>query len=152
MNRAQKFLLFGGTASFALGLLHVACLFTGEATARFFTAPRFVLRLIQQHSPLIIPVVLVIVAILGAFGLIAWSGAGRVRRLPLLRTGLVAVSGIYLLRGLAIIPLIVVAPQHPGRVPWQAFLFCVVALGLGVVHLLGTLGRWPALSARPSGA
>lgn len=146
MNRAQKLLSLGGATSFFLALLHVGAVFGGEAAARFFTAPRPVLLLIQQRSLWIIPVLLVIVTILGGFGLLAWSGAGRMRRLPFLRTGLVAVSTIYLLRGIVIIPLALLALQHPGRVQWQAFLFCVVALALGVVYLTGTIGRWSELA------
>ncbi len=135
-------------ASFALALLHVACLFTGEATARFFTAPRFVLEMIRTSSWLIYPVCLVIVAVLGTFGLYAWSGAGRMRRLPLLRGGLVAVGAIYTLRGLALIPQAITMLKHPGVFPWQVPVFSSIALALGFAHLVGTRRQWRALAAR----
>ena len=135
--------------SFALALLHVVCLFTGEATARFFTAPPVVLALIRQKSLLIFPVCLVIAGTLGIFGLYAWAGAGRMRPLPLLRTGLVAVGVIYTLRGLALVPQVLVALRRPGLFPSQVFVFSAVALGLGLAHLLGSSARWPAL--KPAG-
>lgn len=150
MNSAQKFLCAGAVSSFALALLHVGAVLVGESAARIFNAPRFVLALIQQQSLWIIPVLMVIVAIFGGFGLLAWSGAGRMRRLPWLRTGLVAVSSIYLLRGLIIVPLLLLAMKRPGLIQWQAYLFCVVALALGAVYLRGTVGCWRTLKAPSS--
>ncbi len=135
-------------ASFALALVHVVCIFTGEATARFFTAPRYVLELIRTGSWLIVPVCLVIVAVLGTFGLYAWAAAGRMRRLPALRGGLVAVGAIYTLRGLVLIPQALTMLKHPGVFPWQVPVFSAVALALGLAHLVGARRRWRALAAR----
>ncbi len=129
----------------ALALVHVACIFAGEATARFFTAPRPVLEMIRTGSPLIYPVVLVIVAVLGTFALYAWSAAGRMRRLPGLRGGLVAVGVIFALRGLLLIPQAAVMLRHPGAFPWQVPVFSLVALALGLAHLAGARQRWTAL-------
>ena len=133
-------------ADFALALLHVVCIFTGEATARFFTAPRPVLELIRTGSWLIIPVCLVIVAVLGTFGLYAWAAAGRMRRLPASRAGLVIVGALYTLRGMALIPQAVVMVRHPGVFPWQTPVFSLVALVLGLAHLAGARARWAALA------
>lgn len=132
--------------SFALALVHVVCIFTGEATARFFTAPRFVLEMIRTGSWLIAPVCLAIVAVLGTFGLYAWSAAGRIQRLPGLRGGLVAVGAIYTLRGLALVPQAITMVKHPGVFPWQVPVFSFVALALGVAHLAGARHRWSALA------
>jgi hypothetical protein len=41
----------------------------------------------------------------------AFSGAGLLRRLPLLRTGLVTISAVYLLRGLAPVPMLFMKPS-----------------------------------------
>ncbi len=132
----------------ALALVHVACIFAGEATARFFTAPRYVLELIRSGSLLIIPIVLFIVAALGTFGLYAWSAAGRMRRLPLLRTGLVAVGVLFTLRGLALIPQVATMLRYPGVFPWQVPVFSLVSLALGLAHLAGARQRWAALGER----
>ena len=132
-------------ADFALALLHVVCLFTGEATARFFTAPPVVMELIRTGSWLIVPVCLAIVAVLGAFGLYAWAGAGRIRRLPWLRGGLAAAGVIFTLRGLALFPQALAMLRHPGVFPWQAPVFSLVSLALGLAHLAGARRRWRAL-------
>ncbi len=81
---------------------------------------------------------LCIVVAIGAaiFGLYALSGAGDVRRLPLLRAGLVGITAIYLLRGLLLFPQ-VLAFHH---IPLRFLLFSAIALAVGVVHLIGTIG------------
>ena len=145
-SRGVRLLAACAIADFALALLHVVCLFTGEATARFFTAPPFVMEMIRTGSWLIVPVCLVIVAVLGAFGLYAWSAAGRMRRLPALRAGLIAIGAIYTLRGLALIPQMLAMLHFPGHIPWQAPVFSAVALALGLAHLAGARLRWNALA------
>ncbi|MFT3830506.1 MAG: hypothetical protein QM691_12460 [Opitutaceae bacterium] len=147
-TRGRRLLTACALTSFALALLHVVCLFMGEAAARFFTAPRFVLELIRTGSWLIVPVCLVIVAALGTFGLYAWSAAGRMRRLPVLRGGLSVVGAVYAFRGLALIPQTIVMLKQPGVFPWQAPVFSFVALALGLAHLAGTVRRWHGLAAR----
>lgn len=133
----------------ALALLHVVAIFFGEAGARFFTAPRFVLELIRTGSWLIVPVCLVIMAVLGTFGLYAWSAAGKMRRLPALRAGLVTVGVIFTLRGLALIPQSAMMVRHPGFFAWQVPVFSAVAFGLGLAHLYGAARQWPVLASSP---
>lgn len=66
------------------------------AAAVYFQAPpglledRLQLFLVGEGAALILVI----------FGLYALSGAGSIPRLPLLRLGLIGVSGLYLLRGL----------------------------------------------------
>lgn len=148
LPRGARLLSACALADFGLALLHVACLFGGEDAARFFTAPRPVLELIRSGSWLIIPVCLVIFGVLGVFGLYAWSGAGRMRRLPWLRGGLVAIGAIFTLRGLALIPQTITMLRHPSVFPWQVPVFSLVALVLGLAHLAGVRRRWSVLAPR----
>jgi hypothetical protein len=141
----RRWLEVGAWTSFAIALLHVGAVVRGEAAARFFGAPRFVLAMVQQRSLAIIPVLLVVIGVLGVFGLYAWSAAGWMRRLPALRTGLITVGVIYTLRGLLLFPQLVFVLRHPGVLPWQFPVFSAVSLALGGVHLIGTARRWPAL-------
>jgi hypothetical protein len=94
---------------------------------------------------------LAIAAIMAVFGLYALSGAGKIRRLPLLRTVLIAVTAIYLLRGLLIIPQAPYVLTHPGLV--RFVVFSAISLVVGLVHLGGVVqlcrhGR-PAGSPKP---
>jgi hypothetical protein len=70
-----------------------------------------------------------IAAILCAWALYAWSGAGLIPRLPLLRPGLCAITGVYLLRALAFVPLQSFFPGNSGLV-------------LGLLHALGLRRAW----------
>jgi len=76
-----------------------------------------------------------IAAIMAVFGLYALSGAGKVRRLPLLRTVLIAVTAIYVLRGVLIIPQTPIVLKHPGLV--RFLVFSAISLCIGIVHFGG---------------
>jgi len=79
-------------------------------------------------------------------GLYALSGAGRVRPLPLLRTGLVAAATVYLLRGLLLVPgLVALAAGRPGHPP-RALLFSAVALAIGICPAAGLVTGWSGRS------
>ena len=82
-------------------------------------------------------VCLAVAGIVAVFGLYALSGAGKVRRLPLLRTVLIAVTAIYLLRGLLVIPQMPIVMKHPDLVRFVAF--SAISLGVGLVHLGGVV-------------
>jgi hypothetical protein len=73
----------------------------------------------------------------------AFAGAGLIRRLPLMRTALVAISAIYLARGLLIVP-VLFQPNPAAFDIWSS----LIVLGYGVVYALGTARAWPALSPR----
>ena len=98
-------------------------------------------------------------ALFGIWGLYGLSGAGRIRRLPLLRTGLLAIGGVYTLRGLLLIPvllLVIGLVPAEGPVPPQllfaSLLASSVALSIGVLYLVGTFGSLRDLRPRPQGA
>ena len=75
----------------------------------------------------------------------AFSGAGLLPRLPLLRTGLVAISAIYLLRGLALIPALII---NRGEVMPFVLWSSLIVLIYGVAYAVGTWIAWPRLGAR----
>lgn len=79
----------------------------------------------------------------------AFSGAGLIRRLPLLRTGLIVIAAIYLLRGAALIPALMMAPYPRYEFDiWSS----VIVLGYGLVYAIGTWRAWPDLrSAKDRG-
>ncbi len=79
-----------------------------------------------------------IALVFAAWGMWAFSGAGVLRRLPLLRTVLVAITALYLLRGLVVIPDVLRLLAGAGY-PLRQTVFSAVALGLGLTHAFGTL-------------
>jgi hypothetical protein len=78
---------------------------------------------------------------LGLWAAYAWSGAGALRRLPLLRTGLVVISGVYLARGL-MLPGALAVGMKPDAFGWWSSL---IVLSYGVIHAVGTWRAWPVL-------
>jgi di/tricarboxylate transporter len=83
------------------------------------------------------------------FGLYALSGAGVIRRLPLLRTVLVAIGSLFLLRGLFIIvTFLVVMGILQGRVSLPGVASHLVFLAAGVVYLGGAVVNWKTLRSR----
>ncbi len=89
---------------------------------------------------------LLITVVLSVWALYALSGAGIIRSLPLLRTALCFITAVYLLRGVAGIPLLVL-PSQQGALFW--LWSSALALAFGLVHLRGLLQVWPRLSLKP---
>ena len=72
----------------------------------------------------------------------ALSGAGTIRRLPLLRTALVLISVVYLLRGLSVIPQIALLGQTSpsgATVLVRHVVFSTVSLVAGVLYAIGVV-------------
>ena len=83
------------------------------------------------------------------FGLYALSGAGVIRRLPLLRTALVGIGSLFLLRGLFIILTFLVAlGVLQGQVSLAGVASHVAFLSAGIAYLGGAVLNWKALKIR----
>jgi hypothetical protein len=138
-NAGNCFLIVGGIFSAIAALLHLGCIAFGAPWYRFLGAGE---RMAQMASagrwyPTI--VTLAITAILLVWSAYALSGAGIIDRLPLLRWILCCVTGIYLLRGVAFVPLMT-------RISGNSLSFWLVSsaicLVIGVVHLIGLRQVW----------
>lgn len=138
-------LLGGAVLSVMAALLHVGCIFFGPSWYRFFGAGERMAQLSAAGHITPILVTSGIAAVLAVWSLYALSGAGVIPRLPLVRTALCLITGIYLLRGLAGFVLAAVAPGERSVAFW-----CwssAICLGIGVLHLVGTRQAWLQLSS-----
>lgn len=142
MPSLNPWLLTGGGLSALASLLHLGCIIGGPAWYRFFGAGEPMARAAERGSPVPALVTLGIAVILAIWAAYAFSGAGLIRRLPLLRTGLVVISAIYLLRGLALIPALIIngASVQP-FVLWSS----LIVLVYGLAYAIGTWTAWPRL-------
>ena len=88
-------------------------------------------------------ITLAISAVLLIWAAYAFSGADALPRLPLLRTGLVTITAIYLIRALIFVPLHLWRPQHS-----DAFAIWSSAIVLldGTVYAIGTVKAWRYLA------
>jgi hypothetical protein len=140
----NPYLVAGGVLSLSGAALHLATIAGGPEWYRFFGAGERVARMAEagRWTPAAMAAgIALLLAIAAAY---AFSGAGLIRPLPLLRTGLVAITAVYLARGL-----VVVAPgalQRPdlgaGFILWSS----LIVLVFGLIHLVGTWKAWPSLT------
>lgn len=141
-NPGTGWLIVAGWLSVAAALLHVACVFGGPEWYRFFGAGEGMARAAERGEWYPAMVTLAIAAILGIWAAYAFAGAGVLPRLPLLRTGLIVISAIYLLRGLALIPLYLWRPQ---AIDSFAIWSSLIVLVYGIAYAVGTWRAWPFL-------
>ena len=138
-------LVISGGLSVAASLLHIACIIGGPDWYRFFGAGEAMATMAEQGSMTPTLVTLGIAAILAIWAAYAFSGAGLLPRLPLLRTGLVTISAVYLLRGLALIPALAI---NRGEVTPFVLWSSLIVLVYGLAYAVGTWIAWPRLGNR----
>lgn len=100
-----------GAISLAGVAIHIAAIFGGASWFAFFGAPPAVVESARAGT-LLAP--LATLAIAGAMGLCAayaFSAAGDIRRLPLLRAALASMATICLLRALLLVPVALLRPE-----------------------------------------
>jgi len=91
--------------------------------------------------------------VLVVFALYALSGAGTIRRLPLLRVALIGISTLYLLRGLFLILNVMIAfGLLEGTVLLQGVISDLVFLTAGIAYAVGTAFNWSELAVAPVSA
>lgn len=142
-NPGSTWLLIGGGLSVAAALLHIACIFGGPDWYRFFGAGEGMARAAARGDWTPTLITLAIGAVLLIWAAYAFSGAGILPRLPLLRTGLVTITAIYLLRALIFVPLHLWRPQHTDSFAiWSS----LIVLIYGAVYAAGTVKAWRYLT------
>lgn len=136
-------LLVAGTCSMTAAAIHLACIVGGPEWFRLLGAGEGMAAMAARGHWYPAVVTACIAGILVIWGLYAWSGAGALRRLPLLRTVLCAITAIYLLRGVAFVPL---QAYFPGNSPMFWYVSSAICFSIGMVHLVGLVQAWPRLS------
>ena len=145
---ANRFLIAGGILSASASLLHLAVIIGGPDWYRFFGAGEGMARMAEQGSWTPTVITLGIASVLAVWSAYAFSGAGLFSRLPLLRTGLVVISLIYLARGLVLIPAMILNPQGLAGITPFIWWSSLIVLVYGVAYAVGTWTAWQALSTR----
>ena len=141
-RRRDPWLVAGGLLSAAASLIHIGCIVNGPGWYRFFGAPEPLIRAVENGDPTLHWLTAGIAIILAVWSAYAFAGAGLIRRLPLMRTALVAISAIYLARGL----LIVLVLFQPEPRPFDIYSSWIV-LAIGLIYAFGTWRAWPTQAA-----
>jgi len=141
----QKLLVVGGMLSILASLLHIGAIIGGPDWYRFFGAGEEMALMAERGELYPAIVTTGIALVLAVWAYFAFAGAGRVSKPPLLRTGLVVISGIYLMRGLIIVPIILLTSWQLG--PFEYWSSAIV-LVYGLFYAIGTWKAWPSLSSQ----
>ncbi len=147
--QGKYWLILGGVFSAAIAILHTAIIFVGAPAYRYFGAGEEMAQMASSGSVIPALVTFFIAVIFSIWGLYALSGAGLIRRLPLLPVGLIVIVSIYTLRGIGVIPQIVWLVNSPKPIPPQDLIFSLVSLLVGIVYFVGTIATWRTLQANP---
>ncbi len=143
MDRTRNsFLLVGAALSAFAALLHLGCIAFGAPWYRFLGAGEQMAQMDLAGHWYPTVATLVISLVLIVWSLYALSGAGVIRKLPLIRTALCAITGVYLLRGLTAMPLMAYFPGNSATFWLWSSVICFI---FGVVHLIGLRQVWSRL-------
>lgn len=138
----NRFLIAGAALSGVAALAHLGCIIFGASWYRFLGAGESMAQMASSGHWYPTAVTSVIAAILFIWALYALSGAGVIRRLPLLRVVLCAITAVYALRGLAFVLLV---PLFPGNSLSFWLVSSGICLAFGIVHFAGVRKSWASL-------
>ena len=132
--------------SLVAAVVHIACIFGGPDWYRFFGAGESIAQAAERGSwgpPLM---TVGIASILAIWATYAFAGSGLLPRLPLMRTALIAISAVYLARGLIILypPLFGRSDLSTAFMLWSSLIVLIV----GIAYAIGTWRAWPILSPK----
>tara|TARA_B100001059_G_scaffold65438_1_gene61735 strand:- start:10405 stop:10848 length:444 start_codon:yes stop_codon:yes gene_type:complete len=138
----NRYLIAAALCCIVAAVAHVGCIVFGGDWYRFFGAGEQMALLAEQGHwyPTVATAVISLLLVLWA--LFALSGAGVIRRLPLLRTALCVISAIFLLRGLAFVAIM---PMFPGNSLTFWLISSAICLTIGMLYVAGTVSVWRKL-------
>jgi hypothetical protein len=150
MNRPSYLLILAGVLSFCAAVFQAVIAFVPAWSAAFGAGDALV------SNPLLLLILGLLVALLlVTFGLYGLSGAGVIRRLPLLRLGLLLIGLLYSLVGInfvfQVLALLGILPSAE-PIPVYQMLVSLGAFVAALAYLIGLAVSWKRLSTRPARA
>ncbi len=138
------YLKLAGILSFIASALHLAIIVGGPSWYRLFGAGEAMAQMAEQGLWLPTAITVSIATVLAIWGAYAWSGAGVIVELPLLKPILILITLVYLLRGVfgLVLPHISNHPQITQNTPAFWLWSSVICLMFGLVHLKGVFNKW----------
>ncbi len=140
-----NFLKLAGILTILVAMIHVGCIVFGGDWYRFLGAGEQMAQLAESGHPYPTIVTSVISAVLLLWAAYAFSGAGLIFKLPLVRLGLALISAVLLARALGFY---FIMPAFPDNSLTFWFVSSALCLFLGLTYLLGLKQRWGAISGK----
>lgn len=146
LGSSNPYLLAAAFATAAAALMHLMIPLGGPAWYAFFGAPRHLVRRAEAHA--LYPAVscLVIATGLSVCSAYAFSGAGLLLPLPLLRPILAAIALVFLLRGVGFPLLEWLWPGSLARVSGSQGMDTFLLLSSLICFLIGAVYAWGLFS------
>lgn len=135
-------LIVGAALSTMAAIMHLCVIVGGAPWYRFFGAGERMVRAASAGRAYPVIVTGAIALVLLGWAAYALSGAGVLAPLPLLKPVLCVITAIYLLRGLVILPIVLLAPHKANLFLLWSSAICLV---FGGAHLLGLWQVWTRL-------
>lgn len=145
MKKKYKLLNLAGLLTILIALLHLGCILFGAEWYRFLGAGEKMAQLAEEGHSYPTIVTSVIVCILFVWSAYAFSGAGLIFKLPLLRVGLCLISFVLLARALGFY---FIMPAFPDNSLTFWFISSGICLLLGSIYALGLKQRWHLISGK----
>jgi len=144
-SKRNKLLIVGAFCSAIAALAHLGCIVFGAEWYRFFGAGEQMAVMAENGELYPTIVTSVLVVILSIWSLYGLSGASVIVRLPLLKLALVAISSIYLIRGVAFV---FIMPMFPENSLMFWLVSSAICLTIGILYSVGTYQSWSKLSVK----
>lgn len=135
----MKMLKLGGYINILIAIAHIICLVNADYFFEITGVGEDMRRNAEIHPLLPYTMTIFVAIIFFIFGLYGLSGAGKIRKLPLLKVGVFSIAAIYLIRGIVGT---IVNIGFESSFQWHHLLFSACALGIGSLYLLGGLRIW----------
>ena len=145
MTSARPWLLAAAWMSVAASVLHLAVIIGGPDWYRFFGAGEEMARAAERGSPVPTTMTIIIAGILAGWAVYAFGAAGVIRRWPLTRTALFAITAVLIARSaLAFVPSVWAPEQTIAFRIWSSAI-CFI---MGAFFAVGLWQAWPQLSIK----
>lgn len=130
----MKSLKLGGYINILIAVAHIIGLFWAQEMYDYTGVGENMQRNAEIHPLLPTAITIFVTIFFFIFGLYGLSGAGIIKKLPLLTTGVFTIAAIYLMRGIVGI---VINIGFESSFQWHHLLFSFCALAIGLLYLSG---------------
>jgi hypothetical protein len=141
----KKLLIVSGIICFIIAILHIIIVFLGSDAYVYFGAGNEMARMDREGSIFPMLSTLFIASVFGLFGFYGFSGAGVIRKLPLIKTMLLIISSLFFVRGLLFFVQLFQIIFSQSYEPVRFLFFSLLALITGIMFSIGTYLVWRKL-------
>jgi hypothetical protein len=131
-------LKLGGYINIVIAIGHILGLIWADQMFEITGIGKEMATLAQKHSTLPYLLTIIVAIVFFIFGLYGLSAANKFRKLPLLKTVIFLIAGIYLLRGAGEL----IADKIQGTNSIAETIYSLVAIIIGLLFLIGGLQKW----------